>query len=281
MPRRFPPISLANIRQRVRWPRTLRAWAAIIGSLLLAALFVCWILSRGTPSWYGPFASTDNRYINNIGSGQTKILADLNNALQRTPLGDQRWTITQDELNALLTCYLPTPDPADASVPPPLVSAPFVRLTPGLVTFAARTSRVSSSQRNGGVISASFVVESIPGTGGMPMGHIRLASAAVGNLPIPTSIVQAKIRGLAPTLSTLINDTINRQLSSNPQRSNARDPEIETAIHAIADSEPFPLLFTYHDRKILVKEIKVDSGLLTILFAPSTPAAVPPRPPRH
>jgi hypothetical protein len=268
-----PPKKIA----RLPYPRSRRGWIILVGSSLFMLLLITWLLSRATPSWYHPLNPTETAVIDKAEHAQDKFL-DLHNALQRTPLGDQRWTVTQDELNALLAVRFnaATPAPTDA-VAPPLISAPFVRFTPGLVTVAARTTKVSACNANGGVVSASFVVESSTAPDGSPVGHVRLASTHVGNLPIPTSVVQNKIRALAPAIITAANQAITYQFGS---KSGAKVPEIETAIHAIVDAEPFPLLFTYDRRKILVKEIRVADGSLSITFAPPTPAAVSPRPPR-
>lgn len=273
----LPAASPHKAPSRLRLPRTRRAWALLIGGALLGLLLFTWLLSRATPSWYRPLNPTDTAVIDKAERAQDKFL-DLHNALQRTPLGDQRWSVTQEELNAFLSVHFnaATPAPGDA-VAPPLISAPFVRLSPGFVTVAARTTKVSGGNANGGVVSASFVVESSTAADGSPVGHIRLASTHVGNLPIPTSVVQNKIRALAPAIITAANQAITYQFGS---KSGAKVPEIETAIHAIVDAEPFPLLFTYDRRKILVKEIRVGNGFISITFAPPTPAAVTPRPPR-
>ncbi|HVS70045.1 MAG TPA: hypothetical protein VHQ47_02190 [Phycisphaerae bacterium] len=258
-------------------PRSRRAWIAFLASLVLLALLIAWLLSRATPSWYAPLSASDNRVIDDAYTAQSKLL-EIHNALQRTPLGDQRWTITQDELNAFLAVNFPSSPAHAGAAAPPLVSDPFVRLTPGLVTIGVRTTRVSSANPNGGVVSVSFVVDSTTAPDGSPIGHIRVASAAVGRLPIPASIVQSKIRALAPTIITLANDAITRQFSGSTTRSPARIPDIETAIHAIVDGQPFPLRFTADRRTVLIHEIRVDNGALSITFSPPTPAAVRPRP---
>ncbi|HVX84567.1 MAG TPA: hypothetical protein VH253_07100 [Phycisphaerae bacterium] len=276
-----PPAKHLIIRpsplSRIPRPRSRRAWLALLASLLLLALLTAWLLSRATPSWYVPLSASDNRVIDDAYNAQSKLL-EIHNALQRTPLGDQRWTISQDELNAFLAVNFPSsPTHAGASAPP-LVSDPFVRLTPGLVTIALRTTRVSSSNPNGGVVSVSFVVDSTIASDGSPVGHVRVASAAVGRLPIPASVVQSKIRQLSPTIITLANDAISRQFSTSTSAAPARVPDIETAIHAIVDGQPFPLRFTADRRTVIIHEIRVDNGSLSITFSPPTPAAVRPRP---
>lgn len=281
-PPTVPPRAAAARAQRRPLLRMKRFWLCIIGGAGIMAVLIAWMCARSTPSWYRPLSAQDTAVQDEAEQAKRKVFTELHNAMERTPLGDQRWTITQDEINAALAvAFMQAMETPAAGGGAPVISSPFVLLKPGVVTIAARTTRVSSGDPNGGVMAASFIVESSVGGGGAPMGNIRLSSAQVGRLPIPTSLLHSRIQAMEPALVTLANQAITMQFNNAGQGGTPpRIPEIEAAVHAIINAQPFPLSFTVDRRKVLVKEIRVEDGSLTIVFSPPTPAVVPPHPVR-
>ena len=106
------------------------------------------------------------------------------------------------------------------------------------------------------------------------MGVIHIDSAAIGNLPIPKSIVENKLKDLTPTIVALAKETITYQLGVRD--SAAIMPQVEAAIRAISEGQPFPLRFRYDRRDIVIREVRVEDGVLIILFAPPILPASPP-----
>ncbi|MGN6370621.1 MAG: hypothetical protein ACTHN5_20400 [Phycisphaerae bacterium] len=267
---------------RSRFPRfSRRAWLAFSAGFLVLLLLILYLLARSTPSWYQPLDPTANDVIDDADVAQNKLRLELHNTMERVPLGEQEWKITEHQINSLLAIrFTPAPPPPqpdaakDKSPQPPIASSPFVRFSPGKITVAARSPRIPGSDPAGGVLSVTFVVESTFGPDGAPMGVIRIDSAAIGNLPIPKSVIESKLKALTPTLAAVAKETITYQLG-------VRDtavlmPQIETAIRAVSEGQPFPLRFRYDRRDILIREVRVEDGVLIIHFAPPNLPGLPP-----
>ena len=274
LPPASPAVPPAGPR-RSPFPRlTRRAWLALSAAFLLAILLVLYLLVRATPSWYQPLDATANDVIDDADVAQNKLRFELHNTMERVPLGEQEWKITDHQIDSLLAIRFSVDPDTTQPKQPQVVSAPFVRFTAGKITVAARSPKIPGSNPAGGILSVTFVVDSSFAPDGAPMGVIHIDSAAVGNLPIPKSIVESKLKDLTPTIVALAKETITYQLGVRDAA--AIMPQIETAIRAISEGQPFPLRFRYDRRDILIREVRVEDGLLTILFAPPTPPGSPP-----
>ena len=281
-----PPVTLPPLSPAVppagrsRSPRLRRrTWLALSAGLLVVILLILYLLARSPPSWYQPLNPTANDVIDDADVAQNKLRFELHNTMERVPLGEQEWKITEHQVDSLLTIrFSPPPATTDPTAKPALVTAPFVRFTPGKITVAARSPKLPGSDAtgtSGGVLSVSFAVDSSFAPDGAPMGVIHIDSAAVGNLPIPKSIVESKLKDIAPTLAALARETITYQLGVRD--TTTLMPQVEAAIRAISQGEPFPLRFRYDRRDILIREVRVEDGVLIIVFAPPTPAGIPPK----
>src|SRR5437016_2717995 len=90
------------------WPRTLRGWLAASLTALFLVLSISWALSRATPPWYQPLDPSADTVIDDADRTQ-RLLLDLHNVVERVPLGEQTWTITQDQVNSLLAIRFAPP----------------------------------------------------------------------------------------------------------------------------------------------------------------------------
>ncbi|HUO07474.1 MAG TPA: hypothetical protein VM008_04170 [Phycisphaerae bacterium] len=274
------PPSPAATPRRTRTPRFRRRTWFGVGLLLGAVvLLICYCLARSTPSWYQPLNANANDVIDDADVAQNKLRFEIHNTMERVPLGPQQWKITQHQVDSLLAIrFSPAADnPATKAAPPqePLASSPFVLFTPGEVTVGVRSPKIPGSDPAGGLLSVSFSVETSTAPDGSPMGAIHIGSAHIGLLPIPRSIVQSKLQSMVPGIAAVAQQTMTYQLGVRD--ASALMPQVETAIRAIANGEPFPLHFRYDRREVVIQEIRVDDGLLTITFVPPTPAGIRPR----
>ena len=48
--------------------------------------------------------------------------------------------------------------------------------------------------------------------------------------------------------------------------------------YGVSEGRPFPLEYTVDRKRIVIKELRVDDGVFTVVLAPPIPAAVMPRP---
>jgi len=259
-----------------RFPHlTLRGWLGIFALLILLIVAGIYLFARMTPSWYEPLDAGSTAVMDDADVAQNKIRFEIHNTMERVPLGPQEWRITQHQIDSLLAIrFAPTPDAATAatSKAAAIISSPFVLFSSGKVTVAARSPKIPGDDPNGGVVSVSFVVETTTGPDGSPMGVIHIDSASVGWLPIPKSLVESKLKSMLPSVAAVAQQTITYQLGVHD--SAALMPQIETVIRAVSDGEPFPLRFRYDRRDVLIQEIRVDDGSLSIVFAP--PSELPP-----
>ncbi len=244
---------------------TIRTVFLALGGVILLVGGMAFLLARHTPGWYVPLDPTSDHVLDEADVAQNKVALELHNAIQRVPLGEQTWTITQDEINSLLAVRFGAAA-VDKAVP---VSGPLVVFSGGEVRLAVRTPRVPSGNPAGGVASIVFGVTTTTDASGEPIGLIKISGVAAGSLPIPKWVVETRMRRLVPTLAAVVHQTITYQLGVRDSASMM--PQIETAILAVAEGQPFPLKFVADHRTVLVKEIRVEDGVLTIVLGP--PAA--------
>jgi len=215
-------------------------------ALLALLTFIAWTLMRMTPSWYVPLDPTSQHVIDLMERAQNsldlRLGAKLHNAIESVPLDEQSWSISQDEVNALI-----------ASRRVGDGAAPLVIFTPGKITFAARSKRIPSSHPDGGVGSIVITIS--------PNNAIKLHRARLGRLPIPKFLVERRLTALAPEIIVAVQQQILLQVGSAP---NTQD--IEPIITNILRGNPLPPIDA---NRIIIKAIRIDDGLFTIIFAPS------------
>jgi hypothetical protein len=248
----------------------LRKWSPIAAGIILLLLVGAFLMVRHTPSWYVPLDPTSDHVLDEADVAQNKVALELHNAVQRVPLGDQKWTITQDEINSLLAIRFSNAAPDKAGSLP--ISGPLIIFSGGEVRLAVRTTKIPSGNAAGGVASIVFAVTTTTDAAGEPIGLIKITGVYAGSLPIPKSLVEERMRRAVPTIAAVAHQTITYQLGVRDSASMM--PQIETAIHAVAEGEPFPLKFVADHREVLVKEIHIDDGILTIVLGPP-PAPLP------
>jgi hypothetical protein len=238
--------------------------------VVLLVLGGTWLLSRSAPPWYEPLDATDQRVIDLSDRGQA-ILLDLHNKVQRVPTGEQAWTITQDELNSYVAIQFARALDARAGGEPPVVSAPVVVFTPGKVTVAARTTRLPSPNRDGGVATLVFDVGTVPSTDGKTMGLVKLTGVWAGMLPLPRSAVDTRLQALVPTITAAIQQAAQAQF--NLRESTQWTRAAEDVVHKASVGEPFPLEFKVDRKQLVIRDLRVEEGKFTVVMGP--PAGAP------
>ena len=272
-----------------RWlPQSKRGWGLTIAGLLIVLVMVAWGLSRRTPSWYQPLDGSEMAAIDAAEGFQRKVTFELHNTLERVPLGEQRWMITQEEINSWLAVRFGESDAGGAGAGAggaatrangAKVSQPMVVFSPGKVTVAVRTTLAPGGGdgrgNSGGVVSLVFRVKTQEGADGKAEGMIEVDGAWLGSLPVPKFLVQRKIQAAIPTVMPVLERALAVQLGT--KRADGLMPDVRGTTAAVMRGEPFPLQFTFDRRKVVMREITVEEGKLMIVFVPPIPAAVRPR----
>jgi hypothetical protein len=246
------------------------AWVMGFAVLLVATGV---LLSRATPFWYRPLDKNDQT-VNDLATRANILLTyELRNTAQRVPLGEQRWRITQDELNSYLATNLGVAfDSGGGGGKAPPVSRPCVSFSPGQVTVSARSTRIpGGGGAQGGVGTLVFSVGIVQGADGKPMGLVKLTGVWIGYLPVPMSLVRSRLQGLVPAVVTAVEEAIELSLG-------ARDPaQWESAtdkiIESIGESRPFPLQYRIERKDLVIRELTVDDNAFTLVVAPAAPVA--------
>jgi len=267
----FRRLGLASWRGRFAW----------LAGVLLVAVLVSWMLIRATPGWYRPL-DPDDQGVQDAGlRGQTLLYFDLRTATERVPLGEQRWSISQDEMNSFLAVNYSQPlttagtrtvmDPARNPV-----SDPFVVFGNGEITVGARITKVPSGNAQGGVGSARFSVAVEHGSDGEPMGVVKLQRVYAGLLPVPRGLVESRLQALLPVILQASVHVAEVQLGAHA--SEKTENAVEAIARGVVDGTPFPLHFKQDKKEFVVKEIVVEPGRFTMELAPVKPAVVQLRP---
>jgi hypothetical protein len=269
-------LRLASWRQRFEW----------LIAMLFVVVVACWILARMTPSWYAPLAATDDNVIRDASRAQTLLYFELRNTAERVPLGEQRWTITQDEVNSFLAVNTAPPQTAEGGggggTRPPtdpartLASDPFVVFTKGQVTVCARISKLPSADPQGGIGSLTFSVGVVNAPDGKPMGQVKLMRVWAGNLPVPRSLLEPWLAKQVPGITEAVQRMA--QLQFGVRGMGKTEPIMQQIVQSVGEGRPFPLQYKVDNKEFLIKELRVDDGSLTVVLAPLKPAAVLPRP---
>ncbi len=144
-----PEISPPTKKRRLL-PRTWRGWSALAGALILAMCLGAAGLYCATPPWYEPLDGTQVWVMDTGDIGQ-KLLTRLSGISLRGQQADERWEITQDQMNAAYSIF--PSKPAMGSF-----SDPVFTFTPGKITISARTKKLCNTNSNGEVVSARFLL---------------------------------------------------------------------------------------------------------------------------
>jgi hypothetical protein len=249
------------------------AWAT---ALVVLTLVTCWLLVRATPSWYRPMDPRDQGVIDTMSRATLLVTTELNNAVQRVPLGEQHWSISQDEINCFLAADTApplnadgTPTALDAARNP--ITDPFVIFKKGQVTVAARYIKLPGDDPQGGVGSMTFSVGMARGADGSSMGLVKLLSVHAGYMPVPRSFVTSRMRAMAPTLATVATEAA--QIQSNGHHSESSQVIIGQIIHSLVNGEPFPLRYNIDRKDVVIKEFVVEDGRFSLVLCPPALAA--------
>jgi hypothetical protein len=255
----------------------LHSWLGRAGwalGIALAVIVACWFMSRSTPTWYQPLDPSDSNVNANASRAETLMNFEWRNTMQRVPLGDQTWSITQDELNSYLAVYASRA--LDSAGNP--ISDPYVVFSKNEVTLAARSKHLPGSEAQGGVGSVTFGIGIVTDASGMRRGLIQLRSVHAGLLPVPKSVVETRMREFLPVVINAAVDAARTQLgiSSRENAVHDLDEVIEQIIRHVARGEPFPLEFRAVKKDIVIKELLVEKGRLTIVLSPARPVTSAP-----
>jgi len=243
-----------------------RRWILIVLALLIVLAVVGWVLVRMTPSWYVPLDPTSQRVIDLMEQAQNsldiRLSARLHNAMESVPLGEQSWSISQDEVNALIASRSEGWKGGG-------VTGPLVVFTPGKITLAARSKHIPSGNSDGGVGSVVISVLHTPAETPFDLSSnaIKIHGAWLGCLPVPKSIVESRLAAMAPEIIAAVQLQMRLQVGSSQQLKN-----IEPVLTGIFRGEPLPPI---DPRRVVIKEIRVDDGVLTIVFTRPVKPLVP------
>lgn len=251
--------------------------------MLLAVVLFGWLLARMTPSWYVPLDPADDNVMRTASRAQNLLYFDLRTAAERVPLGEQRWTITQDEVNSFLAVNIAPPlSPEGAGTRPPPgpaqnpASDPFVVFSPGRITVCARIAKLPSGEPQGGVGSMTFSVGVISGPDGTPMGQVKLTRVWAGYLPVPRALLQAWLARQVPAMTEAVRRMVQLQFGTRDIVKAA--PIVQQIVQCAGEGRPFPLQYKVDNKEFLIQELRVDDGALTVVLTPLRPAAVASRP---
>jgi hypothetical protein len=251
-------LGLASWRGRGAW----------LAGLVVLALLICWLLARMTPAWYVALDPADDGVQRTAGEAQNRLIVDLHNATERLPLGEQRWSITQDEVNALLAVK------ADLQRSP--ISDPYVVFSRGQVTLCARLRQLPGDDPAGGVGSLTFAVGTVNDANrGEAMGLVKLTQVWAGKLPLPRSLIEGRLRAQVPEIMEAARQAVEMQFGARAAEK-AR-PIIEQIVRSAGTGQHFPLRYPWDTREFVIRELRVDDGAFTIVLAPVKPAATDPR----
>jgi hypothetical protein len=270
-----PPQHPSQPSRKTIWQKLrLATWRGRFGwvlGLLVAALVIAWLLVRATPSWYQPLDVNDHAVIDAAGRADNLILFDLRNTVQDVPLGTQRWSITQDEVNAFLAIRTASPLNPDGTRMPPApdqrISDPYVIFEPGFVSIAARLRDIPSSDPRGGVGTLTFSVGIVRAADGSRKGLIKLAGARAGYVPLPTSVVEAKMRAILPGVMATIEKLVDEQIADNSTGTSWADA-VADAFGQITRGEPFPLEYKVDKKHLVIDGLEAAEGKFTLVLSP-------------
>jgi hypothetical protein len=267
----LPPLS-SPVRSKTLYARLwLNSWRGRIlwffAGILMACLLV-WTLVRMTPAWYAPLDPSDQTVIDLSGRAQNLISFELHTAVERVPLGEQRWSITQDEANSFLAILTAAPLDVDGNrqVPDDRVTDPFIAFGQGTVTIGARLRDLPGPTKQGGVGTLIFSV-GVSEFAGKRMGHVKLIGARAGRLPVPVSVVESKLRGAMPSLVNAVERLVQVQM-------NAKDVSmVEDAMKRAGAGQPFPLEYRISKKDVVIKDLRFEPGKFTVVLGPQPRAA--------
>jgi hypothetical protein len=245
-----------------RW-RGRAAWAA---GILLGLMIVLWTLARMAPPWYQPLDPRDQGVIDTAGQAEHLIHFDLRNAVERVPLGEQTWTISQDEINSYLAIDLGPTFEAGSNGKVPAVSDPYVVFLPGEVRVSVRTTKIPGGGKAGAIGTLAFSFGIVKGEDGSPEGLVKLTGAWVGRLRVPTSLVASRIEAVTPALIEAVQQAIELRLGAADVRQ--WEPAAEEVIHDAATGKPFPLHYRLDRKNLVITALDMGEGRFTLKLSP-------------
>ena len=168
----LPPTSPPATPRISLWRRK-RTWLLYAPLTLLAITLLfallCWHLALTDPDWYHPMTIDDPGFQQLV--DDPRLVTDAHNAVERVPLGDQSFTVQQDQLNATITATLSL----EAAGHIARDASPVIYFSPGRITLSARVNRLPSATAAAGVITAQYTVQMVDPAPGDPDTESRKA----------------------------------------------------------------------------------------------------------
>lgn len=233
------------------FPRTLRGWAlAFLGGLLLALLVLWWSAAR-TPGWYRPPAGDDPAVID--AASRFELRSFSNNVHQIRVL--------QNELNAFLAVRYGQYEGQKA----PPISGPMVIFSPGAFTICARANKLPGI--GSGVLALTFTAELLPPDPAAETAsrvQIRLRSASLGSLPLPTSMVRQRLAPEILRLAPLIEQATLVSPEAGRRRSDIAPEEISALLGHIAREAPFAVPMKVGRYPVRIESLQLHRGELVL-----------------
>lgn len=255
--------------QKPRKSRAKRILLLLLGFLLVSSLLIGYLLYR-TPSWYQPTHITDPDIDATADAAQLRIV-ELANQVQNAPVKSFTWSITQNQINSLIAVRVatnrPNTNPSEAPSSDQITD-PMVYFSPGKITLAARSTRIPSSDSQGGVGSLAITLETLVPESGTGNNQVRIAveGLAVNSLPLPRWVIKNQIDKAGPLL---VREVRRIMVSNMGNKAEHFMPDIIDWLDHAQRGEPFtPQLKTEGLRPFALKEIRVDQGKLTLRIGP-------------
>lgn len=267
-------------------PPTRRRWKfrhyllLALAILILLGIMAVYLLNR-IPTWYQPMHLTDTN-VDLVAEAAQERLVEFGNRVQNAPMANGVWTITQDQINALIAVrFAETRSSTRMAGRGPEggtsineITDPMVIFSPNVIRLAARTPILPGGGKVGGVGSLTLTVITLPpdvrpGAGRRMSGNqlgIKVTGVSINSLPLPNWVIQQKLDETIPKLSASIRQLL---VSNIGNRADHYMPAINQWLDHAKRGEPFtPLLVTEGDRPFAIKNIQVDEGILTIEVGP-------------
>ena len=122
----------------------------------------------------------------------------------------------------------------------------------------------------------TFSVGLITGPDGNPMGQVTLTRVWAGYLPVPRALLQSWMARQVPAMTEAVRRMVELQFGQRDIVKAA--PIVQQILQGVGEGRSFPLQYKVDKKEFVIKELRVDDGLLTVVLAPLKPAATTSQP---